>query len=60
VQVWRQATHAALGTGTRHDVHFVEHAAHGVPFVAAEVALALPRAHQQTLAAFGNAEALGR
>ena len=41
-------------------MHLIEHGAHAVPFVAAEVTLALPRAHQHSLAAFGDAEALGR
>jgi hypothetical protein len=48
----------ALDTGGRDDVHFVKHVAHSLPFVAAEMAFPLPRAHQLALAAFGNAEAL--
>jgi len=41
-------------------MHLIEHGTHTVPSVATEVALSLPRAHQHALAAFGNAEALGR
>jgi hypothetical protein len=41
-------------------MHFVELVSHAASFIAAEVALPLPRTHQLPLATLGDAEALRR
>ena len=58
MQIRSQTANAALGAWGRYLVHLIEHILHATCFIAAEVTLTLPRAHQLSLAALRNTDAL--